>query len=175
MCLSLFSPFVTAPSPSHSLPLPPSLYTPLSLLPSLSVPLTLPFPLSLSSFHTLLTEQCELWKRFRDFQQLSRHLKTNHTHSLQHAPPSSTSPFPHLVKTRYFGKRNALNSHTLSLSRSLSLLSDRFKETVVEERRLSAELLLQFATSSPHLASSSSLRHFLAVSNTHTHTHTHTH
>ena len=41
---------------------------------------------------------------------------------------------------------------------------DRFKEAVVEERRRSAELLLQFAISCPHLTASSPLRLFLAVS-----------
>lgn len=46
----------------------------------------------------------------------------------------------------------------------LSVTSERFKESVIEERRKSAEALLLFATRYYHLASSTALQHFLSVS-----------
>ena len=49
---------------------------------------------------------------------------------------------------------------------STRVSADRFKEAVVEERRKSAEALMRFATSSPHLAAANTLRNFLAVSGT---------
>ena len=41
---------------------------------------------------------------------------------------------------------------------------ERFKESVIEDRRKSAEVLLLFATRCHHLANSAALQHFLAVS-----------
>lgn len=46
----------------------------------------------------------------------------------------------------------------------LCVTSERFKESVIEERRKSAEALLLFATRYYHLASSTALQHFLSVS-----------
>ena len=41
---------------------------------------------------------------------------------------------------------------------------ERFKESVIEDRRKSAEVLLLFATRCHHLANSAALQQFLAVS-----------
>eukprot|EP00731_Ephydatia_muelleri_P027712 Em0019g585a len=78
--------------------------------------------------------ECNAWKRFSDFQHLEKELEQIHVAS------GVLVKFPSLIKASYFG---------------------RFKDTVVEDRRVSAEALLHFAVHSQHLCHSPPLLDFL--------------
>ena len=47
----------------------------------------------------IFLSQCEIWKRYSDFQHLSKQLESIHSQSRQ------VTPFPSIVKAKYFGKQ----------------------------------------------------------------------
>jgi hypothetical protein len=44
------------------------------------------------------------------------------------------------------------------------MFAERFKESVIEERKKSVEEMLHFVSNSPHLINSAPLKHFITVS-----------
>ena len=97
--------------------------------------------------------QCEVWRRFSELQQLSKQLEELHQRT------STLTKFPSLIKARYLG---AFGLFVFSVQEVVTI-PERFKESVIEERRTSAQRLFQFCATHKHLYNSHVLLNFLKV------------